>query len=107
MNTKSRKGILVFCAVMLAAVMCASCAKTDLAYTAAVKHGYAGSAEEFAAALVGECAENAGASAYELACENGYKESLESWMKLLTGTASQATDKTAYDVAVEDRKSVV
>lgn len=97
-----RKVIAIFCVtILLAAVLC-SCAKNDNAYLNAVEAGYSGTAEEFAAALVGECADNAGASAYELAFENGYSENMEAWMKLLTGVESHDPNKAAYDVAVEN-----
>jgi hypothetical protein len=97
-----RKVIAIFCVTVLLAVLLCSCAKNDNAYLSAVEAGYSGTAEEFAAALVGECADNAGASAYELAFENGYSENLEAWMKLLTGVASHDPNKATYDVAVEN-----
>lgn len=97
-----RKVIAIFCVTILLAVAFCSCAKNDNAYLNAVEEGYSGTAEEFAAALVGECAENAGASAYELAFEKGYTEDREAWMKLLTGIESYDLNKAAYEVAVEN-----
>ena len=97
-----RKAIAVFCVILVLSAALCSCAGDDSAYLKAVEAGYSGTAETFAAALVGECAPNAGATAYELAVESGYSGSMEAWMKLLTGVESRDQGKAAYDVAVEN-----
>lgn len=96
-----RKKLPVLLLVLLLLCGLAGCsAGEERSYDRARAQGYGGTAEQFAAALVGECAENAGASAYELARAQGYTGTEGEWISLLTGAEGPAAGKSAYEQAV-------